>query len=709
MRIFELYLDESGKFINEEQAISPSLIGGILVKKGDLNIKLAQEMMKTVTEKVDGNYVHINDLAQKDKKLAGTVAVNIMEGLRNIPTNIVIFENNELLDFKDDKLLYLNIITEGIVNLLEKLSLEKSDTVELNIIAAVRRDLKVDDNKTVIELEEYSKRIKERIYMKFAEKDIFLSKNCKVNFELSSARKNSKLMLADVVCNTRLTRNSNKFNEEQKKTLERIFNSSKYIFNVFRTNIQKKLSNLLIQNNIVDAIFLINEVDDEKTKKELISLIINNINTMPISNLKIQLELLSLKIKSLIDVQRNLLLCERFLLDLQENIIERIKVKGFIINKLKLDISLYLLTIYTHLGNNIKSKKQIEISSKEIKSISGSFEFLDYYYILKIREAIYYNTCFQNEKIIKVLTDAIEKYEKILQAIGSIEEFETVKSDMLAKAVGTRLQAYISLITPNIDEKLKQEYYEKAVKDSDYAINQFSAESDKRRQYQYRCMLEISVGNVDKSIRYLMNVLGINEVDFDKFLEVLDTISDFSKNFIIVNYLDVMQYAINNNNSLIGIKMYESFKNNNNIYNEYVGYFFENQNEVLFENNVKVIGIHPFEMIYWNLAKYFKRNNKDLANVFYDKAIEICVEINEPAIYIVELAIEADKLTVSKNINKDKIKFIDKYKVIMENDEFLEIHEFLNKFLDEFQYIELSDEASEIKEAAKIIADGIKV
>lgn len=709
MRSYELYLDESGKFINEKQAISPSLIGGILVKKGDLNIKLSQDMMKTVKEKVDGNYVHINDLAQKDKKLAGTAAVDIMEELRNIPANIVIFENNELLDFKDDKLLYLNIITEGIVNLLEKLSLEKSDTVELNIIAAVRRDLKVDDNKTVIELEEYSKRIKERIYMKFAEKDIFLSKNCKVNFELSSARKNSKLMLADVVCNTRLTRNSNKFNEEQKKTLERIFNSSRYIFNVFRTNIQKKLSYLLIQNNIVDAIFLINEVDDEKTKKELINLIINNINTMPLSNLKIQLELLSLKIRSLIDVQRNLLLCEKFLLDLQENIIGKIKVKGFIINKLKLDVSLYLLTIYTHLGNNIKSKKQIEISSKEIKSISGSFEFLDYYYILKIREAIYYNTCFQNEKIVEVLTEAIEKYEKILQTIASIEEFETVKSDMLAKAVGTRLQAYISLITPNIDEKLKQEYYERAVKDSDYAIDQFATESDKRRQYQYRCMLEISVGNVDKSIRYLMKVLGINEVNFDKFLEVLDTISDFSKNFIIVNYLDIMQYAINNNNALIGIKMYESFKNNNNIYNEYVGYFFENQNEVLFENNVKVIGIHPFEMIYWNLAKYFKRNNKDLANVFYDKAIEICREINEPAIYVVELAIEADKLTVSKDINKDKIKFIDKYKVIMGNDEFLEIHEFLNKFLDEFQYIELSDEDSEIKEAAKIIADGIKI
>ena len=36
MRSFELYLDESGKFINEDKAITPSLIGGLLVRKDDL-------------------------------------------------------------------------------------------------------------------------------------------------------------------------------------------------------------------------------------------------------------------------------------------------------------------------------------------------------------------------------------------------------------------------------------------------------------------------------------------------------------------------------------------------------------------------------------------------------------------------------------------------------------------------------------------------
>ncbi len=707
MRKFELYLDESGSFIDEESSLSPSLIGGILVKKDELTIEKAQLIMQTALSKVDGKYVHINDIAQKDKKLAGKVAVDIIQEIVKMQSRIVIFENNELLDFKDDKLLYLNIMAEGIINLLEKLSLENPEPVELNVIAAVRRNLEIDDDKTVIEMEEYSKRIKEKIYIKIAEKDLFLSKNCKVNFELSSARKNPKLMLSDVVCNARLTRNSSKFNEEQKQYLESIFDKSKYVFNVFRTNIQKKLSEYLIQNNIVDAIFLLNEVDDEKTKKELITLIATNINNMPTSNLRIQLELLSLKIRSIIDVQRNLLLCEKFLLNLQQNIMPKIKVKGFIINKLKIDISLYLLTIYTHQGNNIKSKEQIQISENELKNISGSWEFLEYYYILKIRQAIYYNTCFKNNKTIEVLTVAVEKFENVLNAMQEIEEFGNMKSDMIAKAVGTRLQSYTNLITPNLDENTKKQYYENAVKDSEFAISQFVSESDKRRQYQYRCMLELSVGNFDDAVRFLMKTVGMTEKNFEKFLELVSQISDFSKNFILVNYLEVMQHAINEKNIQLGIAMFEAYKSNESIFKEFS--LEQIDEDSIYSNNSKFMGMHPFEIIYWSLGKYYRDNNKDLAIKYFDKAIEICNEINESTIFVVELAIEADKLCLSKNINEDKKVLIDKYNNIMNNLELEDIHEFLNSLKDEFELVNLFEDVAEVRVACRKIANEIRV
>ena len=708
MRSFELYLDESGKFINEDKAITPSLIGGLLVRKDDLSLKKADDIMKEAIKNVPGNYVHINDISKKDLKLSGKVAVDIMQKIKNIPAYVVIFSNKELLDFKDDKLLYLNIMAEGIINLLEKLSLEKSDAIELNVVAAVRRDLKINDNRTIIEIDEYSTRIKERIYMKMAEKNLFLSKNCKVNFKLSSARTNPKLMLADVVCNSKLTLNSSKFNDEQKQILNNIFDSSKYVFSVFKPDIQKKISEYLMQNNIVDAIFLLSEENDAKLSKELSTLVVNNINTMPISNLRIQLELLSLKIRSLIDVQRNLLLCEKFLVKLQNEIIGKIKVKDFIINKLKIDISLYLLTIYTHQGDNENSKKQIDISKKELKEINGSWDFLDYYYILKIREAVFYNTCFNNAKSIEILTEVIDKFIKLLKTMNEVEEFSNIKSDMVAKAVGTRLQAYTNLITPNTQEALKQEYYQKGIKDSDFAISQFVSEIDKKRQYQYRAMLEISMDNFSEAVKYLMKVVGLTEINFDKFLENVNNISDFSKNFVMMNYVIIMSHALNNKNKQLGDEMYVAYKNNKAIYDEYS--LEEKESSALYENNNKDIYMHPFEIIYWNIGKYIKETDKEMAEKYFDKALEICDKMNEQTIDVLAIAIEADKLIIAKNTDEVRKKLLKRYNDIVNNENYKEINEFLDGLKEEFELIEIAENDLETtKNACKIIATEIKV
>ena len=110
-----------------------------------------------------------------------------------------------------------------------------------------------------------------------------------------------------------------------------------------------------------------------------------------------------------------------------------------------------------------------------------------------------------------------------------------------------------------------------------------------------------------------------------------------------------------------------------------------------------------------NLAKYYKNKNRDLANLYFDKAIEICDEIKEPAVYVIQLAIEAEKLSISKNINEDKFNIIKKYKEIMKKEEFMDIHKFLNKFENEFEYIEITDNILEIQSICKSIASEIKI
>ena len=68
MRTFELYLDESGEFINDSGKKSPSLVGGILVRNKELTKEEAIKIMEIATSKVDGNYKHINDIAKINPK-----------------------------------------------------------------------------------------------------------------------------------------------------------------------------------------------------------------------------------------------------------------------------------------------------------------------------------------------------------------------------------------------------------------------------------------------------------------------------------------------------------------------------------------------------------------------------------------------------------------------------------------------------------------
>ena len=700
MRTYELYLDESGKFINEENAKSPSLIGGILLRKDDLSLEKSNYIMKNIKDRLDKSteYVHMNDLVKQDKKLAGRIQVETLQDIKSIPAHIVIFENNELLDFKDDKLLYLNMMAEGIVNLFEKLSLEKSDPVELNVVAAVRRNLEYDDG-TILEKEEYSNRINERIYLKLAKKDIFLTKTSKINFSLSSARKNPKLMLADVVCNTRLTRNSSKFTNEEKEIINNIYSSSKYIFNVFRDDIQKKISDYSIQNNIVDALFLIEEIDNSKKKNEVIQLIINNINTMPITNLKIQLELLSLKIKTLIDVHRNLLLCEKLLDTIQDKIINKIKVKDYIISKLKLDISLYLLSIYTHQGNSNKCYEQIKICNNNLGELSGSFEFIEYYNVLKIREAIYYMNNLDNNKAIDILTVLFNNFNKILASLSEINEYSVDKSDLLAKITGTRLQAYTNLITKDLDNDKKKELYKLALNDSDYAIKHFVSKSDIKRQYQYRSMLELAVENYNDSLKYLMKCANIDGINYDKFLEYVYNMQSFNKQFLMNNYFQIM--AVSNNKD-----MYISYTNSN-IYNDYVIY--SEEDDTLYSNKSENKNIHPFEMIYWNIGKYYMNNNKDYALNYFNKAIEICNSINEASFKVLELAIELDKLSISNNVIKDRENVINKYNNIINNTNFEIVNNYFKTLEDKFIFISTSNDQVEIKKVCRYISNKIKL
>ncbi len=696
MKVYELYLDESGRFVEgiEEQSknLKPSLIGGYLVEEG----KMSKEKAKIILGK---SYVHMCEENNSKKDYDKTDPIDIIKKLKDIGGKIVIFQNFERINvLKDRDLLYLNMLTEGIVNLIDKLSILSQEEIKLKVIAANRLNYNEGyENKVKIDIEEYNKRILEKVYMRLLEGDKLAYNKFNIELDLASARYDTRLMISDVICNTRITVESNKFSKEEQRVIKSLYKESSYIFSVFKTSLQKEIENSIKQNNISNAMLKLCEIKDKDKYNELSALLISHINNMESQNLEIQIDLLSLRIRTIINIQGNLEFVEKFLKIMQEEILPKVDRKSFAICKLKLDVSSYLLTVYTHQGNNLKSKEQIDISNKILKEIDGSWDFLNYYFIINIREAVMYINALLYEKAANLLENVIKNADSIVEVIKCIDDFSNMKLDILGKSLGTRLQAYSRLIP--IDKK----YYELAVDDSNNAMSQFITDNDLARQCIYRVDIECRMGNCKEALKYLAKSVKKNEVNYNEILKEIANIKSFSRHYSVLSYFQIMSTAAENNDEKLANDMYLAFGKNQSLYNEYL----KNDGQAISEYNGEKIIIeerfseHPFELIYWYLGKYFKIKDIKTAKFYFDKSVKICDMKKDSTLSATAIAVECDKILLQNKCNANTI--CQRFEALYSRGDYL-INQFLDSIKEDISILKVSkDEEQKVDICKKLL------
>ena len=126
MKIFNLWLDESGDFRNDDKKKKnelPSLVGGILTEGGSFSDQAVQSILPE-----EGTYhsVERNDQLDRFRRIREKLFVN-----RN--NRFVVFNNQECVMIVDNNLTYLNIIAEGILQLIKDLK-TRYGNIRLNIL-----------------------------------------------------------------------------------------------------------------------------------------------------------------------------------------------------------------------------------------------------------------------------------------------------------------------------------------------------------------------------------------------------------------------------------------------------------------------------------------------------------------------------------------------------------------------------------------------
>lgn len=655
-KIFELWLDESGRFENDQNlSRNPSLVGGVLVEKDKLNIKKISDILEL-------DFVHSNEINSDE---FGNFAIKVLTKTRENNGNMVIFENAERLEIVDSTTTYLNIISEGIIQLIQLLSAEHGQ-IELNVLVAVRLDMVRQDlvKGLIIKHEEYVSRLEERITIGLARRLLSTNSKWKWSIQLASARKDKRLMLADVVCNTWLTRSGpRRFTDKNREEISKLY-LKKHRFTVFEKATSSYIKRLIAEGDLSGAIFEVYTSQEKILKADLVDIILRRLSLLGSEGMRLQLLNLKNKIGVLVKINKDFDKSKIILSKLQDDFIVGMKKLGLEPGIFALDIYLYMLTVFTHEGNIQQAEKQIILCEDAMKKLANRWESIDYFFMFKTRLAVHQVNCFDFYRASQEMTDIINSLKETMGLFSIIdglgELYDNLKSDILGKALGTRLQSNTMIL------RKENDLYELIIEDSIAALKEFSRSGDIQRQYQYRSQVEYEAGNYTQALKYLFKVnnMKFNKVsDIDMFIFQISKEHPSTQSFCMMHYTKIMAEATIDKEMELSELLYEALVKNTELYNNIT------RNDIM---------DHPYEIIVWKLATYQGlRGNISSAIRLYDQAIGGCFKKPDRwTILAIGLGILAEKSSMlllnaqkqSKEAEKSFKEFTSRYDDFMKLD-----------------------------------------
>ncbi len=613
MKKFELWLDESGDFDNDAQkarnGAKPSLVGGLLVENNTFPASCINAILPEA-----GTYHSVNERDQLER-------FRLMEEklYQNESNRIVVFSNQECIMILDNHLTYLNIICEGILHLLRRLKAQYGE-IFLKVVIANRVDTTTGLNpaQSVVQTEEYEKRVREKLLVAGLENAV---SDREWELQTASARRDKRLMLADIVCNTYFTRyRRKKFNAEEQAYIESLYSDERktLVFTVFESVLEKNFKNYLMENRIGEAVSGICLSSDKAVIERGFALLKLKFSACGIHDIVFQYKFIAAYIEYYINVVREYDVCVRFLRNLLDYYIPLLREydgngEGDLAGRLALDIKFYLLTVYTHLGNIELADKTEAECEEEIRRLPRSLETAGYQIKFETRRIINFINAFDFETALAYADGLVEKCKVMKELLDLLSEDKIGYDEELAKALGTRLQIRTFML------REKRSDYDECVKDSEAAIHEFVRDSDKRRQYLYRVSLETEHGDYDEALRYLKKAVSLKE---DASVKALWNAAAQNSLYEVSAYIRLMSE---------GAVKWSTTEEMYRVLSE-SGY--------LQRLEEKAGRFHPWEIMLWKLGSYCGQNGMINAAVkYYEKAVEVCFADENRTLHIIGLGI----------------------------------------------------------------------
>ncbi|MCR4605907.1 MAG: hypothetical protein K5639_07925 [Eubacterium sp.] len=611
MKQFDLWLDESGSFENDSREVkkgaNPSLVGGLLVETGSFS----DASIRAILPEDVYHSVEIKDSKDTLQRFR-----SIEEKLfKNDSNRLVVFSKQEYIMIIDNSLTYLNIMSEGILQLIKNLKARYGE-IRLRVLIANRVDTTTGREKkdSVVDTEEYIKRLREKLVIGGMESSI---SEKEWELDRASAKKDKRLMLADIVCNTIYTRHKDwKFDQTERDYIESVYSDSEktLIFTAFESVLEKRFREELIENRIGEAVVSVCISDNKDILKRSFRILEERLESEEIHDVRFQYRFIEAYIEYYLNEVRDFDMCLRLLQNLLDYYIPLLEKKNVeYAFRLRTDIEFYMITVYTHLGDIRRIEQLEKICDAHIRELPVSPENMNYRVKFENRQIGVMIDRYDFEGALEHADVLVDRCIQIKELIELVSDDTDVKYDELAKALGTRLQARTFLVRNN------RNLYNDCVEDSEKAISMFSTDVDQRRQYSYRVHLETEYGQYEEALKYLKMSVGVGEAISIKELWKKAVESPYS----VSAYIRLMAEG-----DIAGWERAEEM---------YTPISSDRYIDKLIE---KETIYHPGEIILWKLAMFCSHNKMhNAAEKYYEKAMSICFSEDKLTMCILGLGI----------------------------------------------------------------------
>lgn len=578
---YDLYFDESGVFEEpslfpdadsqtQRQDDRPSQIVGLLVPHQSLTPQKAKEILAKVFDKAGLNYkgqVHGNEISSRSR--FQLIMGSLLDNLEETEFQIVRMVNAEKVGFGNNISTYTNLIAQFIIRIFEQLTeLHPEEKISLSIIPA--RRVVPTETKGVLE-SIYEKDYRERFteYLSYVAVRRGLARN-KLNWVISkikigSARKDPELQICDLLSNASFNdfcKLEPALKDQMQKALES-FNFTMFISDSF-----KEVESMIANGSIANAIQMIaesfcsgNSSDEERKKlNSSVKKCLVKLKSFDSAARDVQLQQIDAWLRQLLELRNNLKLVvdatrwiENFLLSsLHENEVIKQETGWFVFA-----LHLHALTAFNHQGDLIKAREHFQKLDGLFPSLAGQWEYAPLMMEGLIHQAVHQTDCFEF-KVASTKMKAVADYYGSLSELfhDALPEYfpERVRSRLRGMALGTCLQneSFAGLA----DAKL----FDNARELSNQAIDEFSSQDDKKRQYQYRCQLETFAGNFSEAKRYLAMSLDIDSEDYGSLTNAISQLPQFPQGFALLHCSRIAAEAARQGNTAEASAFYTSFQ-----------------------------------------------------------------------------------------------------------------------------------------------------